>query len=108
VWIRIRRYAAVVSFGSGSSFDWTSIMKAELTAENRPACVSPDSAFSKGHRNETTNEDEGCIQVLVILFRVIAVKFRRFSAVCGEEVGSGIVGPQRFKELFEGRMEAVF
>ena len=39
VWIRIRMYAAVVSFGSGSSLDWTSMMKAELTAENRPACV---------------------------------------------------------------------
>jgi len=26
-----------MSFGSGSNFDWTSMMKAELTAENRPA-----------------------------------------------------------------------
>ena len=39
VWIRICMYAAVASFGSGSSFDWTSRMNAELTAENRPAWV---------------------------------------------------------------------
>ena len=32
-----RRYASERSVGSGSSFDWTSMTKAELTAENRPA-----------------------------------------------------------------------
>jgi len=32
-----RRYASDRSLGSGSSLDWTSMTKAELTAENRPA-----------------------------------------------------------------------
>jgi len=32
-----RRYASERSLGSGWSFDWTSMTKAELTAENRPA-----------------------------------------------------------------------
>jgi hypothetical protein len=32
-----RRYASDRSLGSGWSFDWTSMTKAELTAENRPA-----------------------------------------------------------------------
>ena len=40
-WLRVRRMArrrAVdCSPGSGSSFEWTSMTKAELTAENRPA-----------------------------------------------------------------------
>ena len=40
-WLRVRRMArrraADCSPGSGSSFEWTSITKAELTAENRPA-----------------------------------------------------------------------
>jgi len=40
-WLRVRRIArrraAVWSFGSGWSFEWTSMTKAELTAENRPA-----------------------------------------------------------------------
>ena len=53
-----------------------------------------------------TDEDEGRIQVLVVLFRVIPVKFFRFSAVYSEEVGTGIVSPQWFEEFFEGGMEA--
>ena len=36
--MRTRRRAAVSSFGSGRSWELTSIMKAEVTAENRPAC----------------------------------------------------------------------
>ena len=40
-WLRVRRIArrraADCSFGSGPSLDWTSMTKAELTAENRPA-----------------------------------------------------------------------
>lgn len=40
-WLRVRRMAqrsaAVCSFGSGSSFDWTPMTNAELTAENKPA-----------------------------------------------------------------------
>jgi len=32
-----RRYASDRSPGSGSSLDWTSMRKAELTAENRPS-----------------------------------------------------------------------
>ena len=55
-----------------------------------------------------THKDEGGVQVLVVLFRVIAVKLFGFSAVYGKEVGSGIIGPQRFGELFEGGMEAEF
>jgi hypothetical protein len=51
-------------------------------------------------------EDKGRVQVLVVLFRVIPVKFSRFFAVYGEKVGPGIVGPQRFEEFLEGGMEA--
>ena len=40
-WLRVKRMAwrsaADCSFGSGSSLEWTSMTKAELTAENRPA-----------------------------------------------------------------------
>jgi len=100
-------YAAVMSFGSGSSFDWTSMMKAELTAENRPACVPPNSVFNTDYRKKTTDEDKGCVQVLVVLFGVIAVKFSGFSAVYNEEVGPRVIGPQRVKELFEDGTDAV-
>jgi hypothetical protein len=41
-WLRVRRMArrraADCSFGSGWSFEWTSMTKAALTAENKPAC----------------------------------------------------------------------
>ena len=71
------------------------MMKAELTAENRPAYDAPtDSAVSTGDGNQTTDEDKGRVQVLVVLFRVIAIELPRFSAVYSEEVGSGILGPQ--------------
>jgi len=40
-WLRVRRIArrmaADCSLGSGSSFEWISMTKAELMAENRPA-----------------------------------------------------------------------
>jgi len=53
-----------------------------------------------------TDEDEGGVQVFVVLFRVVSVKLFGLPAVHGEEVGSGIVGSEGFKELFEGGMEA--
>jgi len=53
-----------------------------------------------------TDEDEGGIQVIVVLPGIISVKLFGFSAVHGEEVCSGIVGPEGFKELLEGGMEA--
>jgi len=52
------------------------------------------------------DEYEGRVQILVILSGVIPVKFFRFSAVHGEEVGARVIGPQRVEEFFEGRMEA--
>ena len=63
-------------------------MKAELTAEKRPACTPPDSAFSGEDGNRTTDEDEGRVQVLVVLLRVIAVKFSGFLAVHSKKVVS--------------------
>jgi len=53
-----------------------------------------------------TDEDEGGVEVLVVLFRIISVKLFGFSAIHGEEVVSGIVGSEGFKKLFEGGMEA--
>ena len=53
-----------------------------------------------------TDEDEGGVEVLVVLFRIVSVKLFGFSAVDGEEVCPGIVGPEGFEELLEGGMEA--
>jgi len=54
-----------------------------------------------------TDEEKGRVQILVVLFRVIAVKLSGFSAVYSEEVGPRVIGPQRVKELFESGTEAV-
>ena len=83
-------------------------MKAELTAEKRPACTPPDSTSSNEDGNQTTHEYEGRVQVLVVLLRIIAVKFSRFLAVHGEEVSSRVIGPERIEKFFEGGMEAGF
>ena len=64
------------------------------------------SVSSPKGENNLTDEDEGRVQVLVVLFCIIAVELCRFSTICGEEVRSGIVGPERFGELFENGMEA--
>ena len=47
LWIRTRRRAAVSSFGSCWRWDWTSMMNAEVTAENRPACRRRQHASAK-------------------------------------------------------------
>ena len=82
------------------------MMNAELTAENRPACEFPGSVFSAECGNSMTHENEGRIQVLIVLPCVIFVKLFRFPPINGEEVGPQVVGPQWVEELLEGRMEA--
>jgi len=58
--------------------------------------------FSTDYRKEATDEDKGRVQILVVLFGVIAVKLPGLSAVYSEEVGPRVICPQRVKELFEG------
>jgi len=81
------------------------MMNAELTAENRPAFPSLISVSSTKGGNRTTHEDEGRVQVFVILFRVVPVKLSRFPAIHSEEVGTRVIGSQRVEEFFEGGME---
>ena len=42
--------------------------------------------------NAPTHEDEGRVQVLVVLFSIISVKLFGFSAIYGEEVGPVLSG----------------
>ena len=62
--------------------------------------------FCTDDKNRTTDENERCVQVLVVLSGVIPVEFFRFSAVHGEEVGTRVVSPQWVEEFFEGGLEA--
>jgi len=65
-----------------------------------------DLVISAEYGNTQTHEDEGRVQVLIVLPGIISVEFFRFSAIYCEEVVSRIVGFEGFKELFEGGMEA--
>jgi len=62
--------------------------------------------FCTNDKNRTTDENERCVQVLVILSGVIPVEFFRFFAVHGEEVGARVIGSQRVEEFLEGGLEA--
>ena len=53
-----------------------------------------------------THEDEGRVQVFVVLLRIVSIKLVGLLSIDGEEVGSGVVGPERFNEFLEGGMEA--
>ena len=84
------------------------MMNAELTAENRPACIALGSTFGGEDEIRTTHEDKRSVQVLVVFSRIIPVKLSRFPAVHCIEVGSRVVGSQRIEEFFEGGMQAVW
>ena len=66
-----------------------------------------DLVVSTEYGNTPTHKDEGRVQVLIVFPRIISVKLFGFSAVYGEEVGSGIIGSEWFKELLESGMEAI-
>ena len=61
-------------------------MNAEVTAENRPAWVPPGSAFGRGLDSDTTHEDKGDVQVIVVLLDIFMIKLFRFLVVHSEEV----------------------
>ena len=95
-----------MSFGSGSSLDWTSITKAALTAENSPAWLCSGINAEWMYSDGIAHKNEGGVEILVILFGIVFIEFGGLLSIDGEEVGAGITGPQWFEELLEGRMEA--
>ena len=82
------------------------MMKAELTAENRPACVILVSVLRKEGGSWITHENEGGVQVFVVLVFIVSVELCGYLSVDGEKVGAGIVGPQWLKKFLESRMKA--
>ena len=81
--------------------------KAELTAENRPAweCVSTlyDTVMSKAK----THEDQGGVEILVVLLHVLGVVFHCLSFVHGVEIKLGVVVLDRLEVHPEGFLDAV-
>ena len=64
LWMRTRRRAAVSAFGSGWSWEPTSTMKAEVTAENRPAYDPSQSVCIRATRK--THEYQCCVQIFTV------------------------------------------
>jgi hypothetical protein len=56
-----------MSFGSGSSLDWTSITKAELTAEKSPAWLPSKVSVEWMYLDRIAHKNEGRVEILVIL-----------------------------------------
>jgi hypothetical protein len=82
-----------------------SMMKAELTAENRPALECGQRAYhNKG--NAETHEYQGSVEILVVLLHVFGVVLHSLSFVHGVEVDLGIVALDWLEEHSEGLLEA--
>jgi len=62
--MRTRRRAAVSSFGSRRSWELTSMIKADVTAENRPACGASQPTCIRA--TCTTHEYQRCVQILIV------------------------------------------
>ena len=86
--------------------DWRSITKAELTAENRPACECDLTLVATKSLQRQTHEYQGGVKILIIFFRVFLVEVLGFPTIDGEEVGTSIVRLQRLEELFESGVNA--
>ena len=67
-----------------------SMTKAELTAENRPACECCQACVMK-KGSEETHEDEGGVEIIIILLHVVCVVLHRLPSVHGVEIELRIV-----------------
>jgi hypothetical protein len=63
-------------------------MKAEATAENRPACTGIN-AVADVNRQRSTHEDQGGVQVLIVLLHKVAVVLIGFALEFVVEFAAG-------------------
>ena len=81
--------------------------KAELTAENRPAYKNGLDG-SQERTIRTTYEDQGGVEVLVVLLDVVCIIFGRLLLVHGVEIETSIVVLDGLEECPESILEATF
>ena len=103
----MRRRAADCSFGLGWRPEWTSMTKAELTAENSPAYKN-GSGGSQERTVGTTYEDQGGVEVLVVLLDVVCIILDRLPLVHRVEIEAGVVVLDGLEECPESILEATF
>jgi len=83
------RRAVVSSAGSDWSWGWTWMMKAEVTAENRPAWDPSQHARTRAMR--ITYEYQCCVQILVVLLHEFLIVFLGLLAIMFIELGTEIL-----------------
>ena len=82
------------------------MMKAELTAENRPACerCQRDIVVNGSTR---THKNQGGVEIVVVLLHVIGVILRRLSFVHCVEIKPGVVILDRLEVHPEGLLDTI-
>ena len=80
--------------------------KAELTAEKRPAwgCGQRDVAIGGG---AGANENQGGVEILIVLLHVLGVVLHRLSFVHGVEIDLGIIVLDGLEVHSEGLLDAI-
>ena len=71
---------------------------AELTAENRPALLQVNN-YGEKHWARGTNENQGCVQVFVVLLHIVVVILATLPLIGGVEIGPCIFGLDWGKEV---------
>jgi len=79
--------------------------KAELTAENRPA-YKDELGYSWGRTTKTAYEDQGGVEVFVVLLDVICVILVGLPLVHRVEIETGIIVLDGLEECSESILEA--
>ena len=79
--------------------------KAELTAENRPACRSVDEVIGEIGRR-ATYEYQGCVEILVVFLDIVRIVLGRLPLVHRVKVNARIVHLHGLEERSESILEA--
>ena len=81
--------------------------KAELTAENRPACECCQPCAMKKGSGET-HEDEGGVEIIVILLHVICIVLHRLPFVHSVEIELGVIVLDWWEVRSQGFADAIW
>jgi hypothetical protein len=85
-----------------------SMTKAELTAENKPACESRSYELVSDGMRWVTHEYQGGVEVFVVLLDIIHIVVGRLPLVNRIEIESRIVGLDGLKKRSESVLKATF
>ena len=84
-----------------------SMTKAELTAENKPACIfnGSEEEFAT-NKERVTHENQGGVEVFIVLLDIVGIIFGCLLLVDGVEVDTRVVGLDGLQERSESVLYA--